>query len=89
MTWQVDFDDKALKELRKLSDTAQNKTLKYLRSRIATEEDPRRFGKALVGSMKGLWKYRVDDYRIVCRIEEDHLTVLIVKVGQRRNIYTN
>lgn len=87
MIWKIKFEDKALKQLRKLDNNSQNIILKYLRSRIGTPENPKRFGKALIGDMKGLWRYRVDNYRIICRLEEDILTVLVVKIGHRRNIY--
>lgn len=87
MTWTVEFEDKALKQLRKLDQNTQAKIIKYLRSRIATEEDPKRFGKALTGGLKGLWRYRVDDYRIICNIQTGELTVLVVKVGNRRDVY--
>ena len=87
MIWKVKFKDEAVKQLRKLNPNIQDRITNYLRTRIATEEDPRRFGKALTGDLKGLWRYRVDDYRIVCLIDNDILTVLILKIGHRRNIY--
>ena len=87
MIWKVTFKDEAVKQLRKLNPNIQDRITDYLRTRIATEEDPRRFGKALTGDLKGLWRYRVDDYRIVCLIDNDILTVLIVKIGHRRYIY--
>ncbi len=61
--------------------------LRYLRERIATVEDPRRFGRPLTGDLKGLWRYRVGNYRIVAAIEEDRFVVLIVTVGHRREVY--
>ena len=87
MIWKVTLKDEAVKQLRKLNPNIQDRITNYRRTRIATEEDPRRFGKALTGDLKGLWRYRVDDYRIVCFIENNILTVLIVKIGHRRNIY--
>ncbi len=87
MTWTVEFDDAAVKELRKFDRTAQRDRLKYLRERIATDEDPRRFGRALTGNLAGLWRYRVRDYRMICNIEDDQLVVLILRVGHRKNVY--
>lgn len=49
--------------------------------------DPRAPGKALTGRFSGLWRYRVGDYRIICKIEDDRLVVLVVEVGHRRDIY--
>jgi mRNA interferase RelE/StbE len=61
--------------------------LTYLRTRLATAEDPRRFGRALTADLKGLWRYRVGDYRIVAKVEVDRLVVLVVTVGYRREVY--
>jgi mRNA interferase RelE/StbE len=58
-----------------------------LRRRIATAEDPRRFGRPLTGDLKGLWRYRVGDYRIVAAIEDNRFVVLVVTVGHRRDVY--
>ena len=88
MTWTVEFDDAAAKELRKLDRPAQQDILKYLRERIATDEDPRRFGRALTGQLAGLWRYRVRDYRIICNIENDKLIVLVLRVGHRKKVYS-
>lgn len=87
MTWKVEFDDRARKELRKLDPTAQKQILRYLRKRIATKLNPRRFGKPLGADKVGLWRYRVGDYRLVCRIEDDRVVVLVLRVGHRKNVY--
>ena len=85
--WTVEFDERARKELRKLDKASQRRILRYLRERIATREDPRRFGKALRKELSGLWRYRVDDYRMICRIEDTKLVVLVLRVGDRKEIY--
>jgi mRNA interferase RelE/StbE len=85
--WQVEFDQDAAKDLRKIGKPAATLILMYLRTRIATAEDPRRFGKALFGDLKGLWRYRVGDYRIVARIEDERFIVLVLAVGHRREVY--
>ncbi len=87
LTWTVEFDDAAAKELRKLDRQAQQEILRYLRERIATEEDPRRFGKPLARELAGLWRYRVRNYRIICDIEDDKLVVLVVRVSHRKDVY--
>lgn len=87
MTWTVEFDDAAAKELRKLDRQAQSDILRYLRERIATDEDPRRFGKPLSGDLAGLWRYRLRNYRIICSIEGDKLIVLVVRVAHRKDVY--
>jgi mRNA interferase RelE/StbE len=86
-TWRVEFDADAARDLRKLGHEARRLILTYLRTRIATAEDPRRFGRPLTADLKGLWRLRVGDYRIVAKIEADRLVVLVVTVGHRREVY--
>ena len=85
--WRVEFDRDAARDLRKLGYDAQRLILRYLRERIATSENPRRFGHALTGDLKGLWRYRVGDFRIVAKIENDRFIVLVLTVGHRREVY--
>ncbi len=85
--WAVEFDDRARRELRKLDERVQQAILRYLRSRIAVAEDPRRFGKPLRRNLAGLWRYRVEDYRLICRIEDLRVVVLVLQVGHRRDVY--
>lgn len=87
MAWLVEFDPRAEKELAALDTHAQREVIRYLRERIATENDPRRFGKALRGGLQGLWRYRVGDYRLVCQLRDHAFVVLVIKVGHRREIY--
>jgi mRNA interferase RelE/StbE len=87
LTWPVEFDDAAAKELRKLDRQAQQEILRYFRERIATDEDPRRFGKPLSRDMTGLWRYRVRDYRMICNIEDQKLVVLVIRAGHRKEVY--
>ena len=83
----VEFDDRARREFRKLDANIQQTILRYLRERIAVSEDPKRFGKPLRMNLAGLWCYRVDDYRLICRFEEYRLVVLVLQVGHRRDVY--
>lgn len=85
--WRVDFDPDAARELRKLGGSVRGEILKYLRERIATTHDPRRFGKALLGDLNGLWRYRVGDFRIVADIRDNEILVLVVAVAHRREVY--
>ncbi len=85
--WRVEFDPDAARELRKLGHEARRLIQKYLRERIAADKDPRRFGHALLGDLKGLWRYRIGDYRIVADIRDQEIRVMIVTVGHRRDVY--
>ena len=85
MTWPIEWDDRARKELRSLDKPIQTKVLTYLRERVT--DDPRRFGKELTGNKIGLWRYRVENFRIVCQLENEKLRVLVIAVGHRKEIY--
>lgn len=87
MSWDYSFTEKALKQLRKLGHEPSRRIVSFLRERVAGDEYPRRFGKELKGDLGEFWRYRVDDYRILCRIEDDRMIVLVVKVGHRREVY--
>lgn len=87
MTWTVEWDDKARRELRKLDRSTQETILRYFRERIMGDKDPRRFGKGLRHQHRGLWRYRIGDYRAICQIQDNRLTVLVLVLGHRRHIY--
>ncbi|MCL5801419.1 MAG: type II toxin-antitoxin system RelE/ParE family toxin [Gammaproteobacteria bacterium] len=87
MVWKIEFDSAALKDLKRLDQTAQRRIVHYLRERIATNDNLRRLGKALHGDKTGLWRYRIGDYRLLCRIEDQVLTVLVIAVGHRKEVY--
>ena len=87
MTWKVEFDNRARKELRKLDKSAQNHILKWVREELATDKNPRRTGKNLRGTMQGLWRYRIGDYRIISQIQDELVIILIVRIGHRKDIY--
>lgn len=89
MVWQVNWEVRASRELLKLDKPTQREILRYLDERVAAKKDPRTFGSALTGDLSGLWRYRVQDYRIVCRITDEKLIVLVIHVGHRRQIYKN
>ncbi|MBI5209903.1 MAG: type II toxin-antitoxin system RelE/ParE family toxin [Elusimicrobia bacterium] len=77
----------AARELDKLDPQAARRILKFLSARVTPSSDPRRRGEALKGSKLGeFWKYRVGDYRIVARIEDRLLLILVVRIGNRREI---
>ena len=88
LAWRIEFEDAALKELAKLDKPVARRILAFLRERVAVLDDPRSVGEALKGSKLGeFWKYRVGDYRIVAHIEDKALRVLVLKVGNRREVY--
>ncbi len=87
MAWTVEFQEQALDDLARLDKAAKRRIFRYFRERIEGSEDPRCFGKALTGDKKGLWRYRIGDYRAVCDIKDQTLIVLVVHVGHRKDVY--
>ena len=87
MAWTVSFEPRALGELKKLDRSAQQRVVRFLSERIAGDHDPRSFGKPLMGDRVGLWRYRVASYRIVCRIEDEHQAVLVLRIAHRKDVY--
>jgi mRNA interferase RelE/StbE len=88
MAWRVDLDPAAERELDKLDPQVARRILSFLHGRVAVLDDPRSIGEALKGSKLGeFWKYRVGDYRIISSIEDGALRILVVKIGNRREVY--
>ena len=85
--WKVFFEEQALKDFAKLDHSVQRQIQKYLRERLTTVEYPQRLGKPLMHQLKGFWRYCVGDYRLICRIIEQQLTIVVVELGHRRDIY--
>lgn len=87
MAWRVEFDEAAKKELAKLDKPVARRITSFLRERVSSG-DPRSIGSALKGSKLGeFWKYRVGDYRVIASIEDGALRVLVVRIGNRREVY--
>ena len=87
LTWKIEWDDRARRELRKLDFSIQKEILHYLRTRIEGSKDPRVFGKSLSGNKTGLWRYRVSNYRLICKLEDHNFVVLVVGIGHRKEVY--
>ena len=88
MAYTVELSESAERELGKLDSPQAKRILKFLHQRVAKLDDPRSVGEALHGSRLGeFWKYRVGDYRLICKIEDDGLIVLVLRVGHRKEIY--
>ncbi len=87
MAWRIDLTETATKQLSKLDKIEVRRITTFLRQRLTTLDDPRSTGKALTGPLGGLWCYRVGDHRIICEIQDGALCVLVVKIGNRREVY--
>ena len=87
MAWTIDYTDAARRSLRKLDGQTTRRIVDFLDRRIATSENPRQIGQALAGPLSGYWKYRVGDFRVICDIQDNRLVVLVVEIGNRREVY--
>ena len=88
MTWKIELVAEAERALAKMDRQVARRIYAFLSLRLAKLESPRQIGEALNGKQLGeLWKYRVGDYRIIARIEDSVLRVLVIKIGHRRQVY--
>lgn len=88
MAWRVELDSAAERDLDKLDPETALRILAFLHDRVATLADPRSIGEALKGSrLDEFWKYRVGDCRVICDIQDSALHILVVKIGNQREIY--
>ena len=87
MLFRLALDKKFKKQLRKLDSFQANIILRWLEENIDGCENPRINGKLLAGKLAGLWRYRIGNYRVICKIQDDKLIVLAIEVGHRREIY--
>jgi len=86
-TWIVDFKPQAFKELKSLDRRIQAQIFNFLDGLIKNHFSPRSVGLSLQGRHKGLWRYRVGDYRLICEIQDHKLTILVLGIGHRKEIY--
>lgn len=85
--YQVYIDEKLQKKIKKL-DVPTKKLLKnYIEKNLINTDDPRRHGKALVGNLKGLWRYRIMDYRLIVEIQDDKLIIVALDFEHRSKVY--
>lgn len=88
MEWSIKFGPRAERQLEQLDPQVARRIYRFLFERIAPLENPRLIGQALKGTEFGdLWKYRVGDYRIIASIEDELVRILVVRIGNRREVY--
>ena len=87
MVWTIEYVATAQASLKKLDKPIARRILNFMDERVACAENPRVLGKALSGPEGGRWRFRVDNYRIVCEIENNLFRVLVVRIGHRGDVY--
>lgn len=87
MTFKVEYTSKALKQLKKLDKQTSSLIISYIEKNLSNCSDPRKFGKSLQGNLKDKWRYRVCNYRILAKIEDEKIVIVILEVGHRSSIY--
>ena len=87
MAWRVRFEKRALKDMARLGSVDRERIARFIRDRIASRDDPREIGEALTGPFAGRSKYRVGDYRIIASIDDGAVTIIVIRIGNRREVY--
>lgn len=88
MAWTISYTETATSQLRKLDRQVARRIVDYMDERVAASGDPRDIGKALTGNTLGtFWRYRVGDCRVICDIQDGALRVLVIQIGNRREVY--
>lgn len=87
MAREIKLSEKAARSIASLDIAIARRIKQYLDTRIANDENPRRFGKRLQGKLNQFWRYRVGNYRIICEIQDETVVVLVIDVGHRNKIY--
>ena len=87
MTYRVVYTSRALKQLKKFDRFTAKLLLSWVERNLCHSENPRLKGKSLTGDKAELWRYRVGDYRILCVIKDDVVTIEVVSIGHRSTVY--
>jgi mRNA interferase RelE/StbE len=88
LVWIIKYTESSSKQLKKLDQQTALRVLNYMDERVAVLANPRSLGKNLKGPKMGeYWRYRVGDIRVICNIVDRQLTVLVIEIGNRREVY--
>lgn len=87
MKFTVETTPRFDKELKKLDGSTQDLIKGWIKKNLEGTENPRQHGRDLKGNLKGLWRYRIGDYRVISHINDDKLIILALSVGHRKEIY--
>lgn len=85
MVYKIVVKKKIEKKLKKFGKDLERRMLDYLELRVAL--NPYNYGKSLSGNLSNYWRYRVGNYRIICKIKDEELIILIIEINHRSTIY--
>jgi mRNA interferase RelE/StbE len=87
LAWTIEYLSTARKQLEKLDPKVSDRIVRFMGERIAKSGDPHALGSALTGEWAGHWRYRVGDYRVICKIKDEKLLVMVLEIGHRSDVY--
>ena len=87
MIYEVRYDELALKQLKKMDRATKELIISYIEKNLVGTKNPRLKGKPLVRNLVDLWRYRVENYRIIAEINGNEITIFILEVEHRSKIY--
>jgi mRNA interferase RelE/StbE len=87
LIWRIEYDVRLEKVLHHMDRTTEKRIRRFMAERVSSLVNPRTIGEALSGPLGDFWKYRVGDYRIICDIQDNTITILVIKIGNRREVY--
>lgn len=87
MAWTIEYDVAAVKDLKHIGKQEAKRIVDYMEERIAGQDNPRALGKSLKGPLGAFWRYRIGDYRLICSIQDETVTILVVRIGHRGDVY--
>ncbi len=85
--WRVEYSDIAEAGILALDKPIRDRILRYFRERVRAHPEPKKLAEPLSGLLRGLYRFRVGNYRAICDIQEDYLVVLVLEIGHRGDIY--
>ncbi|MDO9509414.1 MAG: type II toxin-antitoxin system RelE/ParE family toxin [Thermovirgaceae bacterium] len=86
MGWTVNYTRTAVRDLGSLPGEMAGKIVDRIDD-VALSENPRTSGKNLSGNLAEYWRYRVGNFRVICSIKDSELEILVIKIGDRKQIY--
>ena len=86
-TYKLEYSKEALKDLKRLDSSVARVIYAWMKKNIEGSENPRVHGKGLSSNRSGQWRYRIGNYRVICKIEDNRVLVLVLTIGHRSRIY--